>query len=158
MMGIFLSLTGGLTQTVQAATCYWWGYNSTWNNVSNWSCGHVPTTTDDVVIANLTIDPIINSLSTINVNTLTIDSGASLINDSASLYIYATNIVNNGTLKTQGMDSALINVLSPIDNNGAIVSNAGMINLQQGGTHSGNFYGLGEIIITGSSHTFTSSS
>ena len=50
ILGIFLSLTGGLTQSVHAETCTWLGNNSIWGDTSNWSCGHVPTTADDVVI------------------------------------------------------------------------------------------------------------
>jgi hypothetical protein len=159
ILGIFLSLTGGLTHTVHAETCTWMGNNTNWGDTSNWSCGHVPTTGDDVIIANQANDPIITqSPTTINVNTLTINSGASLIDDSATLYIYATNVVNNGTLKTQGMDSALIRMYSPLNNASQVHANAGMINLEYGGTHSGSFFGYGEVIFNGSSHTFSSSS
>jgi hypothetical protein len=158
LLGLMLSLTGGLTRTVHAETCTWLGNNSNWGNASNWSCGRVPTTGDDVVIADKTNDPIINSLTTINVNTLTINSGASLIDDSATLHIYATNVINNGTLKTQGMDSALIRVFSPFNNSYQVYANAGMINFEYGGTHSGSFFGYGEVIFTGTSHTFLSSS
>ncbi len=158
IIGLIITLFGGKAHTVSAATCTWLGVNNTWGNISNWSCGHVPTSIDDVVIANQTNDPIItNTPTTISVNSLTINSGASLIDDSATLYIYANSMVNNGTLKTQGMDSALILVFSPINNSSQIYANAGMINLEYGGTHSGSFIGVGEIIITGTAHTFLSS-
>ena len=159
MMGIFLSLTVGLTQTVHADTCTWLGISTNWNLTSNWSCGHVPTTSDDVVIADQANDPLITiSPTTINVNTLTINSGAELIDDSATLFIYATSFVNNGTLKTMGMDSAMIRVFSPIDNNFNVYANGGVINFENGGTHSGNYFGLGKITFIGTAHTFSSTS
>ena len=54
-------LMGGVTQKVSSATCTWTGNTNTkWTTSSNWSCGHVPTDADDVVIPNVTNDPLID--------------------------------------------------------------------------------------------------
>ena len=57
---------------------YWDGSSSTdWTNTSNWALGNLPTSSDDVVVPNgLTSYPTISSATT--VNSITINSGASL--------------------------------------------------------------------------------
>lgn len=80
LMGFLFSLTGGMTKKVQAATCTWEGDNGPdWAVIRNWSCGHVPTTGDDISIPDVTVDPVINAATTgIDANTISIASGGVL--------------------------------------------------------------------------------
>lgn len=84
------SYLGSHTFSPPAATFTWDGSTSSdWNNSSNWVGNAVPTTTDDVVIANVGTSPIISG--DFGVNDLEIASGAILtVNSGASLAIYGT--------------------------------------------------------------------
>lgn len=107
---------------VQAATCTWTGSNSYWDNVSNWSCGHVPTSSDDVVIpAGLTAYPVINYLDRFvaYANDLTIQGGANIL-VKERLELVATKVDNFGLIKTEGMDSTYIRGYATINNYGTI--------------------------------------
>lgn len=61
----------------QKATNYWDGsYNYYWHNANNWSLGHIPTSTEDVIIPNgMTRYPSVDS-SDETINSLTIHSAA----------------------------------------------------------------------------------
>lgn len=164
ILGIFLILTGGLTHTVHAETCTWLGSDSTWGNTSNWSCGHIPTTEDDVVIPVTAHNPIINypDKYVIYANNLTIQSGAA-ITVPERLEIIASNVDVYGTLETTGtMDSVYIRGYATINNYGLINAHAGSISIWYGGSHTGTFEGqYGEITISGENfypHTFSTTS
>ena len=78
------SLLGGITTTAKAATCTWQGsLNTDWFVPGNWiNCGGVlPGAADDVVIPNVSNDPVIPrnfEVSVPNVNSITIESGGQL--------------------------------------------------------------------------------
>jgi hypothetical protein len=74
----------------------WRGISSNWNDLQNW-CGGIPAVTATVTIpAGAAFYPVINS-GTIQVNNLSIASGASLTVGSGELSIGGT-LTNNGTL------------------------------------------------------------
>lgn len=164
LQGLILSMTGGLTHTVHAETCTWLGNNSNWGDTSNWSCGHVPTSGDDVTIPVTAHNPIINypDKYVIYANNLTIQSGAA-ISVPERLEIIASNVDVYGTLETTGtMDSAYIRGYATINNYGLINAHAGSISIHYGGSHTGIFEGqYGEITIGGENfypHTFSTTS
>ena len=151
---------------VQADICTWNGVNSYWYNASNWSCNHIPTLDDDVIIpTGLTTYPTIYSdLYVAYAKNLTIQGGANLYVQ-GGLQLYATNVDNYGTIFTDrddGMETAYISGYTPINNYGTIDANLGSIRLYRGGTHTGIFKGeYGEIMIAGDnsySHTFSTTS
>ncbi|PKN86869.1 MAG: hypothetical protein CVU46_06345 [Chloroflexi bacterium HGW-Chloroflexi-8] len=78
------SLLGGINSTVKAATCTWQGsLNTDWFDPINWTgCGGiVPGEADDVVIPDVSNDPVIPrnfEVSAPNVKSITIESGAQL--------------------------------------------------------------------------------
>lgn len=137
-------LLGGVTEKVNAATCTWTGNTSTkWMTSSNWSCGHVPTGADDVVIPNVTNDPLIDTDHLVaNANNMTIETGASIA-VSEQLTLNATNVDNYGTVKTIGnMDSTWVRIYAPFNNYGVLDSYCGgSISLYNGGNHTGTFTG-----------------
>ena len=75
----------------------WNGSSSTdWNTAANWSTNSVPTSSDDVIIPNVTNDPIITSSSDICQN-LTIQSGGVLTSNNGSYKLTTASItVNDG--------------------------------------------------------------
>ena len=164
MLGVLLGLTGGLRNTVHAADCNWTGnVDTSWAVSGNWSCGHVPTSSDDVVIpGGVTNYPLINYSDkyVAYANNLTIQPGAMLL-VSERLELLANNVDNYGVIKTEGMDSTYI--WGPtINNYGIINAYAGTISIHRGGTHTGTFTGQwGEIVFAGQNfydHTFSASS
>lgn len=155
---------GQPNMAVQAATCTWTGVNSYWDNVSNWSCDHVPTSSDNVVIpTGLTAYPVINYSDKYiaYANNLTIQGGANIL-VKERLELVATIVDNYGLIKTEGMDSTYIRGYATINNYGTINAYAGTISINRGGTHTGTFMGeFGEIVIAGENfypHTFSTTS
>ncbi|MHB9141721.1 MAG: beta strand repeat-containing protein, partial [Paludibacter sp.] len=41
-----------LANSDNSAGCTWLGHTTDWNSIENWACGHVPLSTDDVIIPN----------------------------------------------------------------------------------------------------------
>lgn len=73
--------------------------SSSWNTAANWDQNIVPSSTDDVIIANAGTAPVIASGTGFSCNNLTINAGASLIiNSGGSLITYGA-ITNNGTMQ-----------------------------------------------------------
>jgi len=165
IFGVLIGLTGGLRNVVHAETCTWTGnVNTDWGNTGNWSCGHIPTMSDDVVIpGGLTKYPLIkySDIYVAYADNLTIQSGAMLL-VSERLELQANNVDNYGVIKTEGMDSTYIRGDTSINNYGIINAYAGTISIHYGGTHTGIFTGqYGEISIFGDNfypHTFSASS
>jgi len=100
-----VKLVGGTTSTdsgnntnwaFDGTTLTWDGSSSTdWNTAANWDLGVVPRTTDTVVIADVTNDPLLDQART--VGALTINSGGVLSLNGFALTV--TNaLTNNGTL------------------------------------------------------------
>jgi len=77
-----------------------------WNTAGTWSCGHVPTTSDSVVVADthtVTVD-----VNTAAVTALTINAGGVLTEDGGSRIITVVgNWTNNGTF-TANTETALV--------------------------------------------------
>jgi len=148
VLAIFFSLTVGLSIGVQAATCTWEGDNGPdWGIDLNWSCAHVPTFTDDVVIPNLAVDPTINALTTgVDVNSISVASDAVLtVNASnSSLTIFTNSFTNDGEIIINGTNDGAygLGINSPgFANNGIVTINTGYLSLVRSGTHTGDFVG-----------------
>lgn len=157
---IVITALAGLPDPVQAATCTWIGGNGDWATPGNWSCGHVPTESDDIVIDQPGVGPQIDAATMgIDVNSITIASGAMMTVNATttSLTAYANSFTNAGEIIINGfrqdylMEGLAIN--SPgFANNGTVTINAGNLNLHRGGTHSGDFVGgAGTVLSLGSS-------
>ncbi len=68
-----------MNEPVQAASCTWTGRTSTdWADESNWSCGHVPGASDDVVIPVTVNDPVYSEDLGFDLNAIEIRAGATL--------------------------------------------------------------------------------
>lgn len=70
-----------------------------WGNANNWDSGTVPTSADNVVIADVSFNPIIGPLTSEDfaVNNLTINTGGDLsVTSGSSLAIFG-DVINNGT-------------------------------------------------------------
>lgn len=167
---VCLGLALGHTESVQAEACVWEGDGSTdWMLAGNWSCGHVPTGTDDVEILSGTLhQPTIYQMASVTVNTITINTGATLtilngsVANAATWTIDGTLIANTGDSVVyinynSGTGSGVINVGST----GSITklgtgdlyiystfNNAGSLIFTEHGTSND-----GVIIIRGGSHS-----
>lgn len=78
---IVMSLLGGWAKPARAVdTCTWNGTTAIWETSSNWSCGHVPTVDDNVIIPDVSgFDPVFNANSAnFRVAEININSGARL--------------------------------------------------------------------------------
>lgn len=70
-----------------------------WGSSSTWSCGHVPTTADAVVLASpyaVTLDAAYTATN------ITINSGATLSDTNSNTLTITGNLINNGTITTTG--------------------------------------------------------
>lgn len=124
---ICLGLTGGLTKSVQAATCTWNGSVSVdWTNPSNWTVCGVPAVSDNVVIPDgTTRNPTIPIMSAITVASITIDSGATLtIMKSAG--VNAATWTINGSLIANAVDAPIFLNFNSGTGSG-VVNNSGTI-------------------------------
>ena len=78
--------------------------SSSWATPANWSRNDIPNSTDEVIISNVTNDPVIEATTGADVNNLTIDSEASLtISSGGSLIVNGSssgNITYNRNLAT----------------------------------------------------------
>ena len=135
-----------------AATCTWVGGNGDWNVNANWSCGWVPTTSDDVVIDQSGVGPQINAATTgVDVNSITIAPGALMTVNATtnSLTAYANSFTNSGEIIINGDNASGggLTVWSPFANNGTVTINSGGINLVRGGNHAGDFVGAEQTVL-----------
>ena len=123
------------TLTVNSTNTWAGGTSTAWNTAANWSCGIVPTASNDVVIpSGTTFSPTVN-ITTAICNNLTINSGASLTFTAGSnvLEVKGT-FTNNGTftasagkLKLTGTSSQTIPAATykDLELNGAGTKTAG---------------------------------
>ena len=148
-----------------AVVCTWTGAsNSDWNNAANWSCGMVPTASDDVIIQNATVNinisTDINSLSLMLTSSIT---GTGTININSNFDIATGNectievsincfglttigdielILNNTTLNLHGGGSIA-------DQATLMLSNSGIFKIPTGASFSVlgklNVFGLVDI-------------
>ncbi|MFK8059139.1 MAG: leucine-rich repeat protein [Polaribacter sp.] len=92
-----VGISYGAIETFTTTGIGWLGVNSNWANTANWTSNTIPVFTDDIVISNTTIQPLINSSTNAVVNHITIDTSSSLtINAGGSLTIEG-NLSQNGT-------------------------------------------------------------
>ena len=143
---IVITALVGLPDPVQAATCTWQGGNGDWMVSTNWTCGRVPTESDDVVIDLEGVGPQINAATTgIDVNSITIDSGAMMTVNATtnSLTAYANSFANSGEIVINGDNASGsgLTIWSPFANNGTVTINSGGIRLVKG-EHMRRFYWL----------------
>ena len=87
-----------------------------WTTPGNWSCGLVPTAVTDVIIGTATFYPVITS--PVAINSLTINTGASLNVVSGNSLTVTDVIINNGTFALEN-NSNLLQV-NNVANTGAI--------------------------------------
>ncbi len=89
--------------TFSATTVTWTGTTSTnYGVASNWDVGYVPNVTDNIVIPDVTNDPILDTNRTMN--NLTINSGGLLSLNDNNLTLTGT-FSNDGTLKLLGSET-----------------------------------------------------
>lgn len=149
-LGIFLGLTGGLTENAQAATCTWQGTTTDWYDTDNWS-GCVdgsgsPTFPNDthivVIPAGQSAYPVLTVYQDqIDMNSLTIEAGAQITIDEQTTF-FAYQIDNFGTIRIEDVNGHNLRIQSPFNNHGLVNSGvyAALI-LYESGTHSGSFTG-----------------
>jgi len=149
---LLLAALGLPSDRASTATCTWVGGNGDWAVSTNWSCGWVPTTSDDVVIDQAGVGPQINAATTgIDVNSITIASGALLTVNATtnSLTAYANSFTNSGEIIIYGDNTygSGLAVWSPFTNNGTVTINSGGIGFL-GGTHTGDFVGAEHTVLS----------
>jgi len=89
---LFISISYGL----QGATNYWTGAsNPYWHNAANWSLGHIPYATDDVVITSAGFSPRVDNYHEL-CKTVTINSGV-------TLRIYEYSLTTTGDVTINGI-------------------------------------------------------
>jgi len=166
-----LSFLAGANKPAQAAECVWEGDTSAdWSNPANWSCGRVPIAEDDVSISSGTPpnQPTIPATYLVTVNSITINSGATLTILKGSVANAATWTIN-GALVANATDSPIALNSPPWSEGGVMnVSSTGSITklgaddlfiyaaLNNDGsvifTESGTYTG-GVVLYRGGSHT-----
>ena len=151
----------------KAATCTWQGGNGDWATPTNWSCGRVPTIEDDVVIDSVGMGPQLIYPSTILAggNSISIGSDSILTVNGGD---YGITITTNSNFTNEGeiIITGWLSINSPaFSNSGIVTINSGGLNLQRGGTHSGDFvgaertyFGIGGDSYPGQTFTFTDTS
>ena len=151
ILGIFLSLTGGITQKAEAAgTCTWQGTTTDWYNTDNWSgcldgssAPTYPNDTHDVIIpAGQSAYPVLTVYQDqVDMNTLTIDANAQITVDEQTTF-FAYQVDNYGTIRIQDVNGHNLRIQAPFNNFGTVNSGiyAALI-LYESGIHTGTFTG-----------------
>ena len=126
---------------VSKAQTIWLGGTTAWATTTNWSTGVVPTSTTDVVInSGVTNMPIISATGTYTIQSLTINSGATLtINSSRALTVAGLSgsgsLINNGAI-TVGDANNLSTQFDGVISGTGTVSKAGTGTLTITGTNT----------------------
>lgn len=85
----------------------WMGIlSSDWDQPLNWNTNAVPSTGSDVTISSALNAPVITSTDAVEVNDLTINSGASLTVESGGILAIKGNVSNNGTFTAKRIPEA----------------------------------------------------
>ena len=102
-VGTSASPSNAATLTVNTNVTWNGGTSTDWNTVNNWTGGCVPSSTVDAVIPVVSTQPTIPGSATMNVQNLTIASGASLtITSGSTLAVAGTSVTNNGSINGVG--------------------------------------------------------
>jgi hypothetical protein len=132
------------TATVTIAGQVWNGsVNSSWDNPANWSCGFVPYPVTDVLIPDVSVDPVIASGLTGEAGNLVMDPGASLALTGGTMRIYGSVSgsgsfnASSGTVEFRGSEPQLVvnglfagnTVMNMTANNPAGVTLGGPLNV-----------------------------
>ncbi len=100
------SATIGSSVTVDPIAMQWVGgtsgHETDWSTASNWACGVVPSTTDNIIIAATSFVPVLPSGGSATVNDLTINSGALVSLASGSTFNVKGTFTNNGSVTGAG--------------------------------------------------------
>lgn len=147
---ILFGLTGGLTTSVQAATCTWSGTTTDWYEVNNWSnCldislnPKVPGPGDAVIIsAGASSYPVLTIYQdNIFVDSLTILAGGMLTIDEQTS-IHASQFDNWGTIAIAEVTGHNLHIYSPFNNYSTVnIGSEASLILHDIGNHSGSFTG-----------------
>ena len=91
----------------------WLGTNTTaWETAGNWSEAEAPGSATDLIIPNVTNDPIVADGVTVTANNITIETGAELTANANGRLTISGNVVNNGTftLKSDEVASSSLKI------------------------------------------------
>ena len=158
IIALVLGLAWGLTINVSAAetTCTWTGDSGrSWGLPGSWSCGHVPTSADDVIITPADYlagyHPLVNCAEDVpNAKDFLIeDSGQVEFIGSQYCTVYASSFTNYGNLVLNFNTADYgLSINAPFNNHGRVDISEGYLTLQRGGTHRGIFDGEPASILT----------
>lgn len=110
------SFTQGSAEITVNPYITWTGATDTdWFKASNW-CGGVPTLTDDVIIPDVTNEPVIAGAGAVT-KSMIIDNNSSVTIDGAYTLEMAGNLTNNGLLAAA---DGTLDIVGFIENNGTI--------------------------------------
>ncbi len=100
------SATVGSSITINPIAMQWVGgtsgHETDFSTASNWACGIVPSTTDDIIIAATAYAPVLPAGGSITVNDLTLNSGAVLNLASGATFNVKGTFTNNGIVTGAG--------------------------------------------------------
>jgi hypothetical protein len=106
-LAVALSFLAGTNKPVQAETCTWEGVTSIdWTNPANWTCGVPGSSHDAIIPIGTPYQPTIPATTGVTVNTITINSGATLTILKGSVVNAATWTIN-GALIANAADSPI---------------------------------------------------
>jgi hypothetical protein len=100
----------------------WLGNSSTlWGTATNWSEGSVPTSTTDVIIPDVTNDPIIGATTTANCNNLTVTGSLTIQSSASGIGSLIVSGTSTGTVNAERyMTGSKWHIVSPIAAGGSI--------------------------------------
>ncbi len=133
---------------MQAQCTYIGGYNGLWSVPGNWSCGHVPLPTDNVVITelmNLDVSAIVNDLNLTYPGPTLYGAGALTVNGTLNMQANIENsggVTINGTLNWgytfQGTGTVNCNGTNNIGASGSVGIDQMTVSLNSGGNWTNN--------------------
>ncbi len=111
------------TYAVSVNTTQWVGtISGNWNTPVNWSCGIVPTVTDDILIPVAPFAPVIGTLASGSVKNIYIASLATVTVDSAAILNIKGNLQNSGRIIGKGRAILNNNLQQTITGKGTVVN------------------------------------
>ena len=144
------------------------GAPTDWNTSSNWSCGFVPSVTNDVTIPVTGSVPEILSSSSGTARNLTLLSGASVTVNSGSTLNVKGKLSNNGTVSGTGSlilngtsaqtitGFGAVNNLELNNSTGATVNSGSLMTIKNALTLTSGTLATGDSVVLASSDTFES--